>query len=195
MKRFMLFVVLIMGGIGGEILAQERQAEILVDLPAKSNLVTTDIRLGGKLYLPFGERLVVESDLGFKQAVTTFLAPSDQVDVAGKARVYLTTGGNVRPFFMAGIAHTMPLENPDFTNGLMGIGFNYKNRIIPIAEFKTDAMQNGVTVLGKDFSGRVEIFIPSGNFRFALTPYVTRGEQFGAYRTVYGARIGFSLPF
>jgi hypothetical protein len=186
-------------------LAQDRQIELNADLPAKRGLLTSDIALGGRVYLPAGNFTLV-ADIDFKDAINLFLAPTDQINVEGQVWYYLTgkpEGSGTKPFVFGGITRAMFLGQPvDSTTGLAGFGITYKRpsgfHMIPQFEFSSDDFESGRTVLGKSYAGRVYFHIPlNSSFNLNVTPRFARSDRFitGVYQTEYGITVGFARKF
>jgi hypothetical protein len=187
------------------VVAQDRQVALEVELPAKRSLVTSDIALGGKVFLPVGNFTVV-GDLNFRDAANLFIAPTDQITAEGQVWYYLTgREGKAKPFVFGGITHAMFIGEPvDSTAGLAGFGLAFKTArgsyIIPTFQFSSDDLQEDRTVLGKAYSAKVYIQVAlSPNFNLNLTPTFERRQDpaldYTHYGNVYLVKIGFSRKF
>jgi hypothetical protein len=205
MLRKLIFTVTVLSIFSFSVLAQERQVEVNVDLPAKGKLVASDIAMGGKVYLPLVDgRMVVEANINATDAFNLFLAPTTEISVSGKAWVYLTAktpdGPKVRPFVFGGMTQNMFVGQLDETQATGGFGIAYERAtgfaFIPSIEFTTEGL-NGNQVLGKSFDFNSRLFIPLGKeFRLNITPYFGRFEPApNVYNTRYGVKIGFGRVF
>lgn len=188
--------------------AQDRQIELNAELPAKRGLITSDIALAGRVYLPMGNFTIV-GDLSFRDAVNLFLVPTDQINVEGQVWWYLTgkpstDAGGVKPFVLGGITRAMFIGQPlDSTTGLAGFGVAIRKpngfHAIPTIEFDSDDLEEGRTVLGKKYAAKVYLHIPlasaSSNFNLNLTPRFARVSGFGGYQNEYALSIGFGRKF
>jgi hypothetical protein len=188
--------------------AQDRQIEINANLPAKQGLVTSDITLGGRVFLPVGNFTVV-ADVAFKDAVNLFLSPTDQINAGGQVWYYITgapskDATSVKPFVFGGITRAMFLGEPvDSTTGLAGFGVTIRKpsgfTVIPTFEFNSDDFESDRTVLGREFGAKVHVQIPLGNnFNVNLTPQFAREDNpliAGGYRSKYSLSVGFSRKF
>lgn len=187
-------------------LAQDRQIEINADLPAKRGLVTSDIALAGRLYLPAGNFTVV-ADVSFQDAVNLFLAPTAQIDLNGQVWFYFTgapskDARSIKPFVYGGLTRAMFVGEPaDSTTGLAGFGVTIRKptgfTVIPTFQFDSNDFEDG-TVLGQNYSAKVYLHIPlSKDFNLNLTPKFGRKAYGGAggYNTEYSLSVGFSRKF
>jgi hypothetical protein len=204
--RKIFWTLVILAGFGVTTLAQDRQVEINATIPVKRTLLTQEIVLGGRVYLPVNDRVVTVADLNFQDAAQLFLNPTDQITASGEAWVYLTGSENkTRPFVFGGIAQTFfvgaPVEGINSTQAASGFGITFKKgdfTAIPVFRFSTDDLQADRTVLGKAFAFETRLFVPLGkSFNLNLAPYVAREEvAAGAlYTTKYGMKIGFGRKF
>jgi hypothetical protein len=186
-------------------LAQDRQVEINADLPAKRGLVTSDIALAGRVYLPAGNFVMV-GDVSFRDAVNLFLVPTDQINLNGQVWYYITgapakDATSVKPFVFGGVTRSMFVGEPaDATTGLAGFGITIRKpsgfTVIPTFQFDSEDFEGG-TVLGESYSAKVYLHIPlNKDFNLNLTPRFARSEPTpGLYRNEYSLGIGFSRKF
>jgi hypothetical protein len=205
--RKLLFAFTILTAFVASTLAQDRQVELSATIPVKRALLSQEIVLGGRVYLPVNDRLVTVADLSFRDAAQLFLTPTDQISVDGEAWVFLTGSENkTRPFAFGGIAQSFfvgaPVEGINSTQAKSGFGIVFKKAsgftAIPIFTFSTDDLQADRTVLGKAFAFETRLFVPLGsNFNLNLAPFVAREElPTGAlYTTKYGIKLGFARKF
>lgn len=203
MKKFRLvaFLILVLS-LTLSVAAQDRQVALEVELPAKKGLITSDIALGGKIFLPSGNFTVV-GDLNFRDAVNLFLAPTDQLTAEGQVWYYLTgREGQAKPFVFGGLTHQMFFGPSDSTAGLGGFGLTFKtargSHIIPVIQFNSEDLQDGRTVIGNAYSAKVYTQIKlSDNFNLTLTPtYERRYDPIAhGYGNVVLVKIGFSRKF
>lgn len=200
------FALVLLTFLSGVTLAQDRQVELNATIPVKRSLLTQEIVLGGRVYLPISDKITTVADLTFQDAAQLFLNPTDQITASGEAWVYLTGGeSKARPFVFGGIAQTFfvgaPIENVNSTQGTSGFGIAFKKgdfTAIPIFRFQTDDLQDARTVLGKSFQFETRLFVPLGkSFNLNLAPFVAREDLAltGAYATKYGLRLGFARKF
>ncbi len=197
------FLAFLLAGVAR---AQGRQVELNATIPVKRSLVTQEIALGGRVYLPLGERVTTVAELRFQDAAQLFLNPTDQITASGEAWVYLTGAENkIRPFVFGGLAQSFfvgaPIEGVNSTQGSSGFGIAFtkdKFVAIPIFRFDTDDLQADRTVLGKSFGFETRLFVPLGeNFSLNLAPFVAREvvPVSDKYATKYGLKIGFGRRF
>lgn len=204
LARIALFAFVALFGLTA--FGQDRQVEINAELPAKRGLVTSDIVLAGRVYLPAGNFTVV-GDVSFRDAVNLFLAPTDQINAQGQVWYYITgapskdTGG-VKPFVFGGITRSMFIGEPvDSTTGLAGFGVTIRKptgfHVIPTFQFDSNDFEDG-TVLGQAYSAKVYIHVPLGaNFNLNLTPRFARAAAYlgGHYGNEYSLGVGFARKF
>lgn len=196
----------ILAFLGGAVFAQDRQIELNAELPAKRGVVTSDIALAGRVYLPAGNFVVV-GDVSFRDAVNLFLTPTDQINLNGQVWYYITGAlakeGGVKPFVFGGVTRAMFVGEPvDSTTGLAGFGVTIRKpsgfHAIPTFQFDSDDFEDGRTVLGRQYSARVYLHIPlSKDFNLNLTPKFGRSDHYqtGRYSNEYSLSVGFSRKF
>lgn len=210
MKIFARIAIFIVAFVASSLaFGQGRQVEINATIPVKRTLVTQEIVLGGRAYLPVGDRVLTVAELNFQDAAQLFLNPTDQITASGEAWVFLTGADNAaRPFVFGGLAQTFfigaPVEGISSTQGASGFGVAIKKgefHAIPIFRFTTSDLQEGRTVLGQAFNFETRLFIPLGkSFNMNIAPFVSR-EVIPAslldpgYSTRYGLKIGFARKF
>src|SRR5262245_21814265 len=205
MKRiFFMFALLTVLAVGA--FAQDRQVELNAELPAKRGLLTSDIALAGRVYLPKGNFVVV-ADASFRDAVNLFLTPTAQINLDGQAWYYITGApsketSSVKPFVFGGITRAMFIGQPvDSTAGLAGFGVTFRKpsgfHLIPTFQFDSDNFEANRFVLGREYAAKVYIHIPlSDTFNINLTPRFSRVDRVqGFYQSEYALAVGFSRKF
>jgi len=202
LTRIAIFTIVSLLGVA---YAQDRQVEINADLPAKRGLVTSDIALAGRVYLPAGNFVIV-GDLSFQDAINLFLAPTPQINAEGQVWFYFTGApdkekASVKPFVYGGLTRAMFIGEPvDSTTGLAGFGVAIRKpsglTVIPTFQFDSEDFEES-TVLGQNYSAKVYLHIPlSKEFNLNLTPKFGRHSYGGGvYNTEYSLSIGFSRKF
>lgn len=180
LKKFVYSVLFIIT-LSTVIHAQEQAVYLTADIPAKKNIVSQDITVGGEVYLSLlNGRVVVKSDLSFKDTVAFLLNTPDQVTIdqlalSGTARIYLNSNEvKNRLFVEGGITNVFALDTPvdgiTINQAKSAVGFNFNNRVIPRFEFATQDF-TGSQFAGREYKAEVTIFIPIQKVRIGLQPY------------------------
>lgn len=192
-------------------LAQTPQIEVNATIPAGGSVPTSnEIVLGGRAYLKVNDRVLSVVDMTFSDAAKSFIDPRvDQITAAGEARVFLTgPESKARPWVSGGVAQTFfvgaPIDGANSTQATSSFGVTFQKAngftFVPSFQFTSDDLQDGRTILGKEFAARFDFFVPLGtNFSLNFSPFVSRANDpvfsgdpaFSGYRTQYGLRIGF----
>lgn len=204
LTRIAIFTIVSLLGVA---YAQERQIEINADLPAKRNLTTPDIKLGGRFWLPMGANFSLVGDLEFKDAINLFLVPTDQINATGEVWYFPTGKGapekaGTSLFLFGGATRAMFIGQPlDSTQGIAGVGFVHRRpsglHIIPVFRFSSENFESDRATLGRVYSVKVHIHIPiSKEWNLNVTPQYGQEETTltavdGTTGEVYTASVGF----